>query len=196
MSHRRVAIAVSDSGSNMVALVRSMTRDHPARPVLVASDVREAPGLTRARTLGVPTATVDRRDHPDRRAFEAALDAALREAGAEIVALAGFMRILTPAFVDGWRGRILNVHPSLLPRHRGLDTHARALAAGDREVGCTIHEVVAELDAGPILGQARVPVGPGDTADTLARKVRAREHVLYPLVLRRFASGDRGPVFL
>ena len=194
MTRRRVAIVISGGGSNMLALVRSMHGDHPARCVLVASNVPGAPGLARAAALGVPTAAIDHRAHPDRAAFDAALDGALRAAGAEVVALAGFMRILTPGFVEGWRGRLLNVHPSLLPRHRGLDTHARALAAGDAEAGCTIHEVVPELDAGPILGQARVPIEPGDTAETLAARVLAREHVLYPLVLRRFVEGRRDPV--
>jgi phosphoribosylglycinamide formyltransferase-1 len=110
--------------------------------------------------------------------------------------LAGFMRILTPAFVDRWAGRMLNIHPSLLPKYRGLRTHARALEAGDAEAGCTVHEVTAALDDGPILGQARVPIRPGDTPDTLAARVLEQEHRLYPMVLRRFAGGDRTPVRL
>ena len=192
----RVAVLISGGGSNMVRLVRSMTGDHPARPVLVASNDPTAAGLDRARAMGIETVAADHRAYVDRAAFEAVLDRALRDAGAEVVALAGFMRVLTPDFVAGWAGRMLNIHPSLLPRHRGLDTHARALAAGDAETGCTVHEVVADLDAGPILGQARVAIRPGDTPERLARRVLRREHVLYPRVLRRFAAGDRTPVWM
>lgn len=181
----------------MVALVRSMTPDHPARPVLVLSNDPQAGGLARARALGVPVAAVDHRPFAgDRAAFEAGLRAALAQAEPDILCLAGFMRILTPAFVADWEGRMLNIHPSLLPKYTGLHTHARALAAGDAEHGCTVHEVTAALDEGPILGQARVPVDPGDTPETLAAKVLAREHALYPAVLRRYAAGDRTPVLL
>ena len=187
----RVAILISGGGSNMARLVEDMGGDHPARCVLVASDRPDAPGLARAAALGVPTVAIDRTAHPDRASFEAALAAALDRAAPDLVALAGFMRVLSPAFVGRWRGRILNVHPSLLPRHRGLDTHARALAAGDAEAGCTVHEVTAALDDGPVLGQARVPVLPGDTAATLGARVLAAEHRLYPAVLRRVAAGDR-----
>ena len=189
-----MAILISGGGSNMVRLVLSMVGDHPARAVLVVSNRPSAAGLDHARMLGVESLAIDHRAHPDREAFEVVLDAALRAAGAEVVALAGFMRVLTPGFVAGWRGRMLNVHPSLLPKYRGLDTHARALADGEAEHGCTVHEVVPALDAGPILGQARVPIRPGDTPDTLAARVLAREHVLYPLVLRRYVQGDRTPV--
>jgi len=194
---KRVAILISGSGSNMVALARSMTGDHPARPVLVLSNRPGAGGLARAEAMGIPTAVVDHRPHgKDRPAFEAALDAALDAARPDIICLAGFMRILTPQFTRRWQGRMLNIHPSLLPKYRGLDTHARALAAGDTEHGCTVHEVTAELDDGPILGRARVPVEPGDTPETLADRVLAMEHLLYPAVLRRFAEGDRTPVLL
>lgn len=192
---RRVAILISGAGSNMVALAESMTGDHPARPVLVLSSDPAAAGLARARERGIEARAVDRAA-TDRAGFEAALDAALHEAGAEILCLAGFMRVLSPGFVAAWEGCALNIHPSLLPRHPGLDTHARALAAGDAWHGCTVHEVTAEVDAGPILGQARVPVRPGDTAGDLAERVRAREHALYPAVLRRFAAGDRTPLHL
>jgi phosphoribosylglycinamide formyltransferase-1 len=193
----RVAILISGGGSNMVKLVDSMTGDHPARPVLVVSNVPGAGGLERARERGVPVAVVDHRAYRgDRAAFEAALDAALAEARPDIICLAGFMRILTPAFVARHEGRILNIHPSLLPKYPGLDTHARALAAGDAEAGCSVHVVTGELDAGPLLGQARVPVLPGDTAERLAARVLDMEHRLYPTVLRRFAAGDRSPVFL
>lgn len=194
---KRVAILISGGGSNMVALVRSMTGDHPARPVLVVSNDPAAVGLTRARELGVATAAVDhRRFGGDRAAFEADLLQPILAAEPDIICLAGFMRVLTPGFVERFRGRILNIHPSLLPKYPGLHTHQRALDAGDLEAGCTVHEVTPELDAGPILGQARVPILPGDTADTLAARVLAREHILYPAVLRRFAAGDRTPVLL
>lgn len=181
----------------MVALVDSMTGDHPARPCLVLSNNPEAGGLARAAARGVPTAVVDHRPfRGDRAAFEAAIQAELEMAGAEIVCLAGFMRILTEGFVRRWQGRMLNIHPSLLPKYPGLDTHARALAAGDAQAGCSVHEVTTELDAGPILGQARVPILPGDTPNTLAARVLEQEHVLYPAVLRRFAAGDRRPVMI
>lgn len=194
---KRVAILISGGGSNMVALVRSMTGDHPARAVLVLSNDPGAAGLARARELGVATAAVDHRPFgTDRAAFEAALLQPLLSAAPDILCLAGFMRVLTPGFVDRFRGRMLNIHPSLLPKYPGLDTHARALAAGDAEAGCTVHEVTAELDAGPVLGQARVPVLPGDSEATLAARVLEQEHRLYPAVLRRFAAGDRTPVFL
>ncbi len=187
----RVAILISGGGSNMVALADSMDGDHPARPVLVLSNVADAGGLARAQARGIPTATLDHRACPDRATFEAALDVALAEARADLICLAGFMRVLTPAFTARHSGRLLNIHPSLLPKYPGLDTHARALAAGDAEAGATVHEVTADLDAGPILGQARVPIEPGDTPATLADRVLAAEHRLYPAVLRRVAGGDR-----
>ena len=192
---RRVAILISGSGTNMAALADSMTDDHPAHPVLVLSSDPAASGLTRARERAVPARAIDR-GAMGRAAFEEAIDAALREARAEIVCLAGFMRILSSDFTARWGGRMLNIHPSLLPRHPGLDTHARALAAGDAWHGCTVHEVTAEVDGGRALGQARVRVEPGDTPEALAARVREREHVLYPAVLRRFASGDRTPLML
>ena len=193
----RVAILISGDGSNMLALVHSMTADHPARPVLVAANDPQAAGLSHAAALGIPVAAVDHRAFAgDRAAFEAALLDPILAASPDILCLAGFMRVLTPAFVARFAGRMLNIHPSLLPRYPGLHTHARALAAGDAEAGCTVHEVTAELDAGPILGQARVPVLPGDDEASLSRRVLAMEHRLYPAVLRRFASGDRTPVFL
>jgi phosphoribosylglycinamide formyltransferase-1 len=193
----RVAILISGGGSNMVKLVDSMTGDHPARPVLVLSNVPGAGGLDRARERGVATAVVDHRAFGgDRAAFEAALDSALDAARPDLVCLAGFMRILTPAFVARHEGRILNIHPSLLPKYPGLDTHARAILAGDAEAGCSVHEVTGALDAGPLLGQARVPVLPEDTPETLAARVLEREHELYPAVLRRVAEGDRSPLFL
>ena len=193
----RVAILISGGGSNMVALVDSMTGDHPARPCLVLSNRPGAGGPEKAAARGVPTAVVDHRPFgEDRAAFEAAVQRELDAAGADIVCLAGFMRILTGDFVCRWQGRVLNIHPSLLPKYPGLDTHARALAEGDRQAGCTVHEVTPELDAGPVLGQARVPVLPGDTPETLAARVLEQEHRLYPLVLRRVVQGDRTPVEL
>ena len=193
---RRVAILISGGGSNMIRLVESMTGDHPARPVLVFSNVPSAAGLDRARAMGIETVAADHAAYPDRAAFEAVLDRALRDADVDLIALAGFMRVLTPDFASAWAGRMLNIHPSLLPKYRGLRTHARAIEAGDRVAGCTVHEVVPDLDAGPILGQARVPVRPDDTPDDLAARVLAREHVLYPMVLRRVASGERARIDL
>lgn len=194
---KRVAILISGGGSNMIRLLQDMTGDHPARPVLVASNDPQAGGLARAAELGVPTASVNHRDFPrDRAGFEQALLQPLLAARPDIICLAGFMRILTPEFVQRFQGRMLNIHPSLLPKYPGLDTHARAIVAGDAEAGCTVHLVTPELDAGPALGQARVPILPGDDAATLAARVLVQEHRLYPAVLRRFASGDRTPLVL
>lgn len=193
---KRVAILISGGGSNMLALVRDMVGDHPARPVLVASNDPAAGGLAKAAALSVPTAALDHRAYPTREAFEAELSRLIDTTRPDMICLAGFMRILTPGFIRRYQGRMLNIHPSLLPKYPGLNTHARALAAGDREAGCTVHEVTADLDAGPILGQARVPVLPGDTEDSLAARVLTLEHKLYPVVLRRFAAGDRTPVLL
>lgn len=181
----------------MLRLVEDMAAgDHPAQPVLVLSNRPDAAGLGRARDMGVPTAVVNHRDFPDRAAFDAALTREIEAAGAEIICLAGFMRILTPEFVARHAGRVLNIHPSLLPKYPGLHTHARAIEAGDAQAGCTVHLVTADLDAGPILGQAVVPVLAGDTPDALAARVLVQEHRLYPAVLRRFAAGDRTPVML
>lgn len=194
---KRVAIFISGGGSNMVTLAESMTGDHPARPVLVLSNNANAGGLKKAEAMGIPTAVVDHRPFKgDRPGFEAALQAELEKAQPDILCLAGFMRVLTAGLVEPWKGRMLNIHPSLLPKYRGLHTHARALEAGDTEHGCTVHEVTPELDDGPLLGQARVPVLAGDTPDTLAARVLEMEHKLYPAVLRRFAADDKTPVLL
>ena len=193
---KHVAMMISGGGSNMVALADSMTGDHPARPCLVFSNDAKAGGLGRAAARGIQTATIDHRRFDNREAFEDAIQVVLEQANADIVCLAGFMRILTPSFVERWAGRMLNIHPSLLPKYPGLNTHARALEAGDVEAGCTVHEVTATLDQGPLLGQARVPVMPDDTPDILAARVLKAEHALYPSVLRRFAAGDKSPVFL
>ncbi|SMX22061.1 phosphoribosylglycinamide formyltransferase [Boseongicola aestuarii] len=194
---KRCAVLISGGGSNMMTLVGDMTGDHPARPVLVLSNRPDAGGLAKAAALGIPTAVVDHRDFPkDREAFEAELNAVLERGDPDIICLAGFMRVLTPVFVDRWAGRILNIHPSLLPKYPGLNTHARAIQAGDKEAGCSVHEVTDVLDGGPILGQARVPILEGDTSETLAARVLIEEHRLYPAVLRRFAEGDRRPIVL
>lgn len=194
---KRVAILISGGGSNMLRLVEDMTGDHPARPVLVASNDPTAGGLTLAADLGIPTAAVDHRDFPrDRAGFEAALLEPLLAADPDIICLAGFMRILTPDFVMRFQGRMLNIHPSLLPKYPGLHTHARAIEARDTEAGATVHLVTPVLDDGPLLGQARVPVLPDDTEDSLAARVLVQEHRLYPAVLRKFASGDQSPVLL
>lgn len=194
---KRVAILISGGGSNMVSLVQSMGDDHPATPVLVVSNVADAAGLQKAADLGVATTTVAHKDYPrDKPAFEAALHAALIAAQADMICLAGFMRVLSADFVAKWEGRILNIHPSLLPKYKGLDTHARAITAGDVSHGCSVHEVTAELDDGPILGQARVDILPDDTPESLAARVLPFEHQLYPAVLKRFAAGDLTPVQL
>lgn len=194
---KRVAILISGGGSNMVKLVESMTGDHPARAVLVGSNDPQAAGLERARAMGVPSFACDHRAYRgDRAAFETALLEPLLAAQPDILCLAGFMRILTPGFVQRFQGRMLNIHPSLLPKYPGLNTHQRALDAGDDEAGASVHLVTPELDAGPILGQARVPVLPGDNAATLAARVLVQEHRLYPQVLRRFAAGKTTPITL
>jgi len=190
--NKRVAILISGGGSNMVKLVDSMTGDHPARPVLVLSNNADAGGLKHAADRGVPTAVVDHRPYKgDRPAFEAELIQTIDAAQPDIICLAGFMRILTDGFTNHYAGRMINIHPSLLPKYRGLHTHARAIDAGETEAGCTVHEVTAELDDGPILGQARVPILSDDTPETLATRVLLQEHLLYPQALRRFAEGHR-----
>ncbi|MFV0409037.1 MAG: phosphoribosylglycinamide formyltransferase [Paracoccus sp. (in: a-proteobacteria)] len=189
---KRVAILISGGGSNMVKLAESMTGDHPARAVLVGSNDPGAGGLAKAAAMGIETFAVDHRPFGRKRAaFEAELIRHLDAARPDIIALAGFMRILTPDFTRHYAGRMLNIHPSLLPKYPGLHTHARAIEAGDAEAGASVHEVIADLDAGPTLGQARVPVLADDTPDTLAARVLVQEHRLYPAVLRRFAAGDR-----
>jgi len=182
---KKVGILISGRGSNMQAIVEQAGEAYEV--VVVASDKPEAPGLVWAREHGIPTFALSPKGI-GKLAYEAAISAALREAGAEIVALAGYMRLLSDEFVAEWRGRIVNIHPSLLPKYKGLDTHARAIAAGDEEAGCSVHVVTEELDAGEVLGQARVPILPDDDADTLAARVLAEEHRLYPQVLADFAA--------
>jgi phosphoribosylglycinamide formyltransferase-1 len=167
--------------------------DFAAEIVLVVSDEPGAPGLTKAREAGVAAEAIDFRAYPGKAAFEAALEARLRAERAEIVCLAGFMRVLSPSFVDRWKGRTLNIHPSLLPNLRGLNTHNRALCEGLAEHGCTVHFVTAELDAGPIIVQARVPVLPSDDAEALAARVLTEEHRIYPAALDEVARSLKAP---
>ena len=176
----------------MAALIEA-ARDpgFPADIVLVISNRPEAAGMGVAAAAGIATLAIDHREFArDRVAHERAIDAALRAAGVEVVCLAGYMRLLTPFLVDAWAGRMLNIHPSLLPAFPGLDTHARALAAGAREHGCTVHIVTRDMDEGPILAQAAVPVLPDDTEDTLAERVLREEHRLYPAALAAFLARD------
>ena len=188
---RRTAVLISGRGSNLQALIDAAAApDYPAEIVLVLSNRPDAKGLERAAAAGIPTSVVPHRDYETRAAFETALTEVLSEAGAELVCLAGFMRVLTEAFVGRWRGRLVNIHPSLLPAFRGLDTHARALAAGVKLHGCSVHLVSTEVDEGPIIGQAAVPVLPGDDEAALAARVLEAEHRLYPLCLGLLA-GDR-----
>lgn len=189
MSHRRrVGVMISGRGSNLASLVEaSKSEDCPYDVVLVASNNPDAAGLDFARANGIATWA---RDHKGlkRAEFDALVDAEMRAASVEIIALAGYMRLLSPEFVAGWKRRILNIHPSLLPKYKGLETHARAIEAGDAEAGCSVHFVTAALDDGPIIAQARVPVLPGDTAASLAARVLVEEHRLYPLALAEIAG--------
>ena len=189
-ARKRVAILISGRGSNMAALIEAATEpDFPAEIALVVSNRPDAKGLEFATARGIATAIVDHRAFASREAFEAALQAKLVEARIDIVCLAGFLRMFTASFVEPWRGRMLNIHPSLLPEFKGLDTHARALAANAKIHGCTVHFVVPELDSGPIVLQARVPVVEGDDADSLAERVLAAEHRIYPAALKLVAEG-------
>ena len=194
----RVAMFISGGGSNMVALLDDMARaGHQGVPCVVLANIADAAGLARAQEHGVPTVAVDHRPFAgDRVAFEAAIAQALKPYAPDMICLAGFMRVLTGGFIDQWTGRMINIHPSLLPKYKGLHTHARALESGDSEHGCSVHEVTAALDDGPILGQARVPILKGDTPETLAARVLVQEHRLYPAVLRRFVAGERVPLVL
>jgi phosphoribosylglycinamide formyltransferase 1 len=191
MPRRKTAILISGRGSNMEALIRAAgDARYPAEIVGIVSDQAAAPGLAAAAAAGIPTAFVDRSAHATKAGFEAAVDDELARMGAEIVCLAGFMRILSADFTRRWSGRALNIHPSLLPSFKGLDTHARALAAGVRIHGCTVHFLSPEMDAGPIVAQAAVPVVGGDTPESLAARVLAAEHRLYPQALAMVADGS------
>ena len=190
MMKKRVAILISGRGSNMRALIEAAAAPgYPAEIVLVLANVADAGGLAFAKERGIPTEVVEHRNYPSREAFDEAMDAKLRAAHVEIVCLAGFMRLLSPAFTEKWRGRMLNIHPSLLPAYKGLHTHKRALEAGEKVHGCTVHFVTPELDDGPVILQAKVPVLPGDTEDALAARVLAQEHKIYPEALRLVAEG-------
>ncbi len=185
----RVGVLISGRGSNLAALIEA-TRDpdYPAEIVVVLANAPSAGGLEIARTAGIEVVAIDHRPFKgDREAHERAIDSALRDAGVELVALAGYMRIFTPWFVQAWRGRMINIHPSLLPHFPGVDTHARALAAGHDRHGCTVHWVTEGVDTGPVIGQADVPVLNGDTVETLAARVLTAEHRLYPQCLAQAA---------
>jgi phosphoribosylglycinamide formyltransferase 1 len=187
----RVAILISGRGSNMASLIAAaQAPDYPAEIVLVAANRPEAPGLADAAGHGIPTRALDHKAYPSREAFDAALQAELVAAEVDLVCLAGFMRIFSAGFVESWAGRMINIHPSLLPLFKGVHTHAQALEAGVRLHGCTVHYVVPELDAGPIIAQAAVPVRPGDDADTLAARILVQEHRLYPQALALIAGGQ------
>jgi phosphoribosylglycinamide formyltransferase-1 len=191
MPRRRVATLISGRGTNMAALIEA-ARDpsYPAEIVLVLSNRPDAAGLLRAKENGIETAVLNHKEHSSRESFDFALDARLKGAGIELVCLAGFMRLLTHEFVEAWRDRMINIHPSLLPLFPGLDTHERALAAGMKLHGCTVHFVRGTVDNGPIIAQAAVPVLAGDTAETLAARVLTAEHRIYPLALSLVASGS------
>ena len=185
---RRVAVLISGRGSNMASLIAAAREpDYPAEIVLVISSRRDAAGLAIAAQAGIATAVIEHRGYPDRASFDDAIGRELAAHGVEIVCLAGFMRLLTPGFVDAWTGRMINIHPSLLPDYKGLKTHARALAAGETRHGCTVHYVVPALDSGPTIAQAEVPVLPDDTEESLGARVLEAEHTLYPEALSRIA---------
>ncbi len=189
-ARKKTAILISGRGSNMTALIAAAADPaFPAEIVLVLSNRPGAPGLERAAAAGLATATVDHKAYPDREAFERDMDARLTGAGAELVCLAGFMRVLTPWFIGRWTGRLINIHPSLMPAFRGLHTHERAIAEGVKIHGCTVHHVVPDVDAGPIIAQAAVPVLSEDTPETLGARVLEAEHRVYPLALALTASG-------
>jgi phosphoribosylglycinamide formyltransferase-1 len=187
---KRVGILISGRGSNMQALIEAARApDYPAQIAVVISNRPEAAGLEKARAAGIETIAIDHNAYANRVAFEAKLHTALLDAGVDLICNAGFMRMLTGGFVDRWRNRHLNIHPSLLPAFPGLDTHARVLEQGVMITGCTVHFIRVEMDAGPIVAQAAVPVLTGDTPETLADRVLAAEHKIYPLALKLVASG-------
>jgi phosphoribosylglycinamide formyltransferase 1 len=189
MTRKRVGVLISGRGSNMMALVEAArAADYPAEIACVVANTPDAAGLAYANDHGIAAKSIDHRDHASREAFDAALHAHLQSQNLDIIACAGFMRIMTPVLIAPWEGRMINIHPSLLPKYKGLHTHERALAAGDAVHGCTVHYVSAELDSGPIIMQAEVPVLPGDTAESLAARVLAEEHKLYPRALANVAA--------
>jgi phosphoribosylglycinamide formyltransferase-1 len=190
INRARVAVLISGRGSNLQALIEACAAPgFPAEIALVLSNVAEVEGLARAERAGIPAATIPHKAFATREDFDTRIDIALRDAQIEFVCLAGFMRIFSDAFVRNWAGRMINIHPSLLPAFKGLDVHRRVLEAGVRISGCTVHFVVPELDSGPIIAQAAVPVLPNDTEETLAARTLAAEHRLYPLGLKLLAGG-------
>ena len=194
---KRVAIFASGGGSNAVKLMESMQGDHPAVPALIVTNQPNAGVIQHANGFDVPYEVIDHKPYGgDRSAFEYDIQNRLVPYEIDIICLAGFMRVLTAGFTDHWSGRMLNIHPSLLPKYKGLNTHARAIDAGDEIAGCTVHEVTAQLDDGPVLGQISVPILSDDTAETLAARVLVQEHKLYPAVLKRFATADKTPILL
>lgn len=192
---KRVAIFASGGGSNAVKLMESMQGDHPAMPALIVTNQPNAGVIQQAERFGVACEMIDHKPYAgDRTAFETEIQNRLIPYQIDMICLAGFMRVLTAGFTDHWSGRMLNIHPSLLPKYKGLNTHARAIEAGDKRAGCTVHEVTAELDDGPILGQISVPILSGDTPTQLAARVLVQEHQLYPAILKRFAMGNKTPI--
>ncbi len=191
MARKRVAVLISGRGSNMIALIKAAkAKDYPAEITLVVSNRPDAPGIAYAREAGIATTVIDHTDYgKNREAFERALQAVLEGSGIEIVCLAGFMRLFTPWFIERWDGRMLNIHPALLPNFKGLHTHEQALAAGAKQHGATVHFVTVGMDEGPTVCQASVPVREGDTAETLAARVLTVEHLIYPLALQWLAEG-------
>lgn len=190
MAKLKLAVLISGSGTNLQALIDACSQPNfGAEITLVLSNKADAYGLQRAREAGLASSVISHRDFADRESFEAALSGEIEASGAELICLAGFMRVLTAGFVTRWKDRLINIHPSLLPAFKGLDTHARALAAGVRIAGCTVHFVRADVDAGPIIVQAAVPVHAGDTPEALAARVLEAEHRIYPLAVRLIAAG-------
>lgn len=188
MRRVRTAVLISGNGSNLQALLDATKRsDYPAEIALVLSNKQEAYGLTRAEKAGVPTITIRHTDFPDRESFDRAMDTALRDANIELVVMAGFMRILSDWFVHSWMGKLINIHPSLLPEYKGINTHQRVLEAGEKHHGCTVHWVIPELDAGNIIAQAALDIHPSDTAETLQQRVHGLEHQLYPEAVKKVA---------
>lgn len=190
MIKKAVAVLISGNGSNLQSLIDACEKpDFPARIVLVISNKDESYGLKRAEKAKIPTTIIRHKDYPDRDSFDAELHKAITGSKAEYVCLAGFMRLLTASFVDKWQGRMLNIHPALLPSFKGMNTHERAIEAGVRIHGATVHYVIAEMDSGPIIMQAAVPVAANDTTDTLGKRVLEAEHLIYPLALQKAISG-------
>jgi phosphoribosylglycinamide formyltransferase-1 len=191
VTRKRLGILISGRGSNMEALLKAAQDPAcPFEPVLVLSNKPEAAGLDKARSFGVATKAVDHKPFgKDRESFERAVDAELKAANVQLIALAGFMRVLTPWFVNEWAGRLINIHPSLLPKYPGVDTHKRCLEAGDLVHGCTVHQVTTGVDEGPVIGSAEIDVRPGDTEDALSARLLKAEHLLYPRCLAAVARG-------